>query len=153
MTYQKKEDIVLYNPKKGKEFTEKIIRQSPPDINWVPLINLTTNQVHELIKKSKVYIDFGSHPGKDRFPREAASLGCCVITGKRGAAKYHQDVPINDKYKFDDKTKNIPDIIEQIKFCLANYSSEVNNFSDYRSFIKNEKRIFSEDVKKIFRQE
>ena len=29
--------------------------------------NLTTKQVKELLLKSKVYIDFGNHPGKDRY--------------------------------------------------------------------------------------
>ncbi|MFM9745183.1 hypothetical protein ACKI2C_47345, partial [Streptomyces brasiliscabiei] len=71
---------VLYNPKKGIEFTKKLIDAAPDDIDWVPLINLTNDQVADYLSTSKLYIDFGNHPGMDRFPREAATCGCCVIT-------------------------------------------------------------------------
>lgn len=36
---------------------------------------------------------FRQPPGKDRMPREAAMPGCCVITGKRGAAANPFDIP------------------------------------------------------------
>ena len=89
----KKDDIVLYNPKKGFEFTHKLMEQGK-DIDWVAIEGMTTEEVQELMKRSKVYIDFGNHPGKDRIPREAAMSFCCVITGKRGSAAFSEDVPI-----------------------------------------------------------
>ena len=42
------------------------------DLRWVPLIGMTTEEMRSCMSKSKVYIDFGNHPGKDRIPREAA---------------------------------------------------------------------------------
>lgn len=147
--YSKKEDIVLYNPKKGYEFTKQIIDKSP-QFNWVPIQNMTTDQVRDLLLKSKVYIDFGNHPGKDRFPRETAMCGCCVITGKRGAAKFEEDVPIFDEFKFDDVDENIPKIVNKIESCLNNYKEEVVKFNNYKVFISNEKSKFNDDVKKIF---
>ena len=147
--YSKKEDIVLYNPKKGFEFTEKIIEKTP-EIKWIPIENMTTEQVKELLLKSKVYIDFGNHPGKDRFPRETAICGCCVITGTRGAAKFENDVPILKEFKFNDDDKNIDIIIEKIKSCLNNYENEICKFEKYRNFISSEKEKFNDDVKNIF---
>ena len=144
-----RENIVLYNPRKGFKFTKKIIEQSN-GICFVPLQNMTTEQVKEILLKSKVYIDFGNHPGKDRFPREAAMCGCCVITGKRGSAKYHEDVPIGDEFKFEDKKQNIKNIITKIEQCISNYDKEVSKFSDYKLFIKGEKTKFEKDVKNIF---
>lgn len=147
--YSKKEDIVLYNPKKGLEFTEKIIKRTP-EIKWIPIQNMTTEQVKELLLKAKVYIDFGNHPGKDRFPRETAVCGCCVITGMKGAAKFENDVPILDEFKFNDDENNIEKIIEKIKSCLNNYESEICKFEKYRKFILSEKEKFNSDVKNIF---
>lgn len=147
--YLKKEDNVLYNPKKGYKFTKLLIEKSP-ELNWIPIQNMTTEQVKELLLKSKVYIDFGNHPGKDRFPRETAMCGCCVITGKRGAAKYEKDVPILEEFKFDDDEKNIDKIIEKIKQCLNNYENEINKFEEYRKFIASEKEKFNADVRDIF---
>lgn len=145
-----KEDLVLYNPKKGFEFTKKIIDKSP-DLNWVPIQNMTTEQVKELLLRAKVYIDFGNHPGKDRFPRETAMCGCCVITGKKGAAKFKEDVPILDEFKIDDKESNIDVIIDKIKCCINNFEEEIKKFDGYRNFILNEKSEFNNDVKKIFK--
>ncbi|MDK8261420.1 hypothetical protein [Lactobacillus delbrueckii] len=150
--YAKRNKIsrVLYNPKKGKEFTQKLIDMAPESIKWVPLINLSNEQVADYLSSSKLYIDFGNHPGMDRFPREAATCGCCVITDKRGSAKFKEDVNIPDQYKFEDKEENIPAILKQIEYCLANYDVATKDFENYRSIIKGQKSRFTEDVKKIF---
>ncbi|MFV9510454.1 hypothetical protein [Tepidibacillus sp. LV47] len=145
----KREDIVLYNPKKGYSFTEKLMKIAP-DLKWVPLVNLSRSEVINYLQKSKVYIDFGNHPGKDRFPREAAICGCCVITGKRGSANYYEDVPIPEKYKFADTEENLYKIIDCIRDCLDNYDQRKKDFEEYRQFIINEEEKFKQDVQKIF---
>jgi len=147
----KKENIVVYNPKKGFSFTKKIIKAAS-DIKFVPLINMTRKQVIQTLQKAKVYIDFGYHPGKDRIPREAAILGCCVITGKRGSAKYFEDVPIPEEYKFEDKEENIPAIVNKIKDCFDNFNERYKDFDHYRKIIKDEPRKFLEDLRKIFKK-
>jgi hypothetical protein len=144
-----KKDIVVYNPKKGFDFTKKII-SSAKDIKFIPLIKMTREEIIKTLQRAKVYIDFGNHPGKDRIPREAAILGCCVITGKRGSAEFFEDVPIPDEYKFEDKEENIPKIIEKIKDCFKNFEERYKDFEYYREYIKNEPQRFIEDLKKIF---
>lgn len=145
----KRLNAVLYNPKKGLAFTQKLMKAAP-DIKWIPLQNMTTEQVKETLLHSKVYIDFGNHPGKDRFPREAAMCGCCVITGKRGSAKFFEDVPIDNEFKYDESAKTIPLIISKIRECLDNYETESSKFNGYREFIKGEYQTFQDDVKSIF---
>lgn len=145
----KRKNIVLYNPKKGYKYTKKLIKYSP-DIQWIPLIGLSNKQVLDYLTSGKVYIDFGNHPGKDRFPREAAICGCCIITGKRGAASFKQDIFIPEQYKFNDNTDNIPKIIKKIRFLLKNYNEAINDFDNYRKKISNEKDEFKRECKKIF---
>lgn len=147
--YIKKENIVLYNPKKGYEFTKKIIEKSP-HIRWVALKNLSRKEMSNLLLKSKVYIDFGNHPGKDRIPREAAISGCCVITGLRGSAKYYEDVPINNEYKIKDSEDNIIEIINKIQNIFENFEENYLNFEEYRKYILNEEKVFNQNVKYIF---
>ena len=144
-----KEDLVLYNPKKGYEFTKKLIFQSPT-FKWVPIENMTRHQVQELLKKAKVYIDFGSHPGKDRIPREAALAGCCVITGRQGSAAYYEDVPISDDFKFKEDTHTIPAICNKISECFANYENMSQRFESYRRIIANDKSTFELEVRTQF---
>ncbi|WP_088188405.1 hypothetical protein [Desulfosporosinus sp. FKA] len=145
-----REGNVLYNPKKGIEFTNKLMVQSP-NFNWIPIQNMTTDEVRELLRRSKVYIDFGNHPGKDRFPREAAISGCCVITGKRGSSAYYQDIPISDEFKFDDSDVNVKPIVEKIRECLMNYDEEFKKFEEYRHLIRGEYELFKKDVATIIK--
>lgn len=144
-----RKDVVLYNPKKGVEFSEYLMKLDT-SISWVPLVNLTNIQVRELFVNSKVYVDFGNHPGKDRIPRETAYCGCCVITGKRGSAKFYKDVSIPDKYKFDDIKINGQEIIDCIKDIFENYDDRRKDFQEYRNIIKEEYDQFNADIKKIF---
>lgn len=146
---QRKENIVIYNPKKGWIFTRKLIASSP-DIKWVPIQNMNRTQVKETMQKAKVYVDFGFHPGKDRIPREAAMCGCCVITGKQGSAGFYGDVPINEKeYKFNQKNKDIPKILEKIHYLLDNYDFSIDDFAHYRECIAKEKSEFVQDALNI----
>lgn len=143
-----KKDQVIYNPMKGKEFTESLIALAP-DIRWIPLQKMTPPQIAALMAESKLYIDFGHHPGKDRIPREAALNGCLVITNRKGAAGNKNDLPIPDSYKFEQSKKNKEQIVSKIRFCLANYASLQHEFSDYREKIKAEEHIFEEELKAV----
>ncbi len=145
----KKENIVAYNPK-GSDFSEKI-KEYAKDITFIPIINMNKEDVAAMFRRAKVHINFGSHPGKDRITREAAFLGCCVITGKRGGAKYYEDIPISDEYKFDDKEENIPGIVNRIKNCFDNYNEEYKNFEIYRKIVENEKNYSIKALRTIFK--
>lgn len=145
----KRKDYVLYNPKKGRDYVEKLMGKSP-DINWIPIENMTTDRVMELMSESKIYVDFGNHPGKDRIPREAAASGCVVITGRKGSAAYREDVTIPEKYKIDEETVSADRVIDLIKQCIEDYEVISDEFEEYRIRIKSEKNEFIESIKKCF---
>ncbi|MCC8145608.1 MAG: hypothetical protein LIO93_04040 [Bacteroidales bacterium] len=147
--YSLRKDIVLYNPAKGFEFTQKLIKVAP-HINWTPIKSMTRHQVIELMGKAKVYIDFGLHPGKDRLPRECAMNGLCIITGMKGAAAFYEDICIPAKYKFDERTCNKMDVIHCIEDLLINYETRIKDFSMYSRRIQEEKSEFESQVKILF---
>jgi hypothetical protein len=140
-----KQNIVCYNPAKGQQITNEIIK-SYPHISFVPLTNMDEHQIIETLKSSKVYIDFGNHPGRDRIPREAAILHNCVIVGFKGSASFYNDIPINNTYKFIN-IDNIGDIIEK---CFNNFDNHINDFSLYRKNIKHQKEQLFNQVKQYF---
>ncbi len=145
----KKEDFVCFNPKKGVEYTKQIISASP-DINYVPLINMSQNEMKTTLSKAKVYIDFGEHPGKDRIPREAAFLGACVLVGKRGSASNNLDVPIPTEFKFDASDFQPSLVVEKIKDCFSNFEKNQGLFDNYIKKISDEQSRFKTDVKNVF---
>ncbi|MBR1420790.1 MAG: hypothetical protein IJ575_07050 [Selenomonadaceae bacterium] len=142
-------DQIVYNPKKGFELTKKLI-DSAKDLKFIPIQNMNSDQVQDLLAKSKIYIDFGNHPGKDRIPREAAVSHCVVITGKRGSAGNEIDIPIPPDFKFDDSIGNdekiIPKIIERLRTILKNFKAEHDRQNSYRDSIYAEPMKFIHDV-------
>jgi hypothetical protein len=145
-----RQDIVVYNPKKGVRRTRALMRRHP-DLRFVALENMTPAQVSELLGKAKVYIDFGHHPGKDRAPREAALAGCCVITGRRGAASNAADIPIPPAYKLDDSSgaylETFRPLVESI---FTEFVSHASEFHLYRDSIRGEHARFQHQVRAIF---
>lgn len=140
-----KQNIVCFNPKKGYEYTDAIIKMLP-NVKFVPLINMSRQQVVDTLKISKVYIDFGHHPGKDRFPREAALMDNIVIAGLRGSARFYNDLPFDPSYKFD----NLEAAANKIVDCLTNYDERIKDFSRYRQIIRLQEEEFLLQTRQIF---
>lgn len=138
-----KEDLVVYNPKKGIKFVKRL-KQYCPEYKFIPIINMNRHEVIDLLKRAKVYIDFGFHPGKDRIPREAAFLGCCVLTNTMGSCLNNIDVNIPSEYKFEGE--NFEEIRLKIKECFENYQFHVTAFDEYRAEIKDQESKFNSEV-------
>ncbi len=142
-----KEDLVVYNPKKGASFTKKLIRASP-DLTFAPIIGMSRQEVIRLLLRAKVYIDFGNHPGKDRIPREARMAGCVVVTGTDGAARFDADIPIQEKIPA--RSENIRTIRNLIGTVMSDYATFNSRQSAYAEQIKREKGDFVAQVKSLW---
>lgn len=145
----KKENIVVYNPSKGFSFTRHILKKNQK-FKFVPIKDLNKKDVINLLKKAKIYIDFGNHPGRDRLPREAALCGCCVITNKRGSANFNEDVPIPEKYKLIDEYGNVTKILKLTTDIMNNFEYHHNNFNTYRNFCKEINNVAESQIDSIF---
>jgi hypothetical protein len=145
----KKENIILYNPSKGICYTKKLIEQMP-DYKFVALKGFDREQLNSIFDRAKLYIDFGPFPGKDRLPREAAIHNCCIITGKFGASRYFEDVPIYSKYKFDLTHASYNAIKQRIVETLTNYNDCIKDFEYMRQTIKKEQENFYREIDNIF---
>ena len=145
-----RENLIVYNPLKGRRRTHKLQRIYP-DFEYVPIEGMTPVQVSELLNRAKIYIDFGHHPGKDRLPREAAIAGCCVVTGRQGAAKYYDDVPILEKYKLDDNSDCFLSQFGPLVLAIfESFDTHCIDFDPYRNKIKSEPSVFRDQVRRIF---
>jgi hypothetical protein len=141
----RRHNIVLFNPKKGIEFTRKIIG-AYPEFAFLPLHGLNHAGMRAILGCAKLYIDFGHHPGKDRMPREAARAGCCILTSRSGSAGHQADMPIPDDYKFDASEKEIPNIGGMIESIFSDFSAHSARFDAYRQHIAGEKGVFETEV-------
>ena len=143
-----REERIFY-PARGKWFTQWL-RHWAPDLAWQEITGFTSAEVKVLFQTSKLYVDFGSHPGKDRMPREAATHGCCIITGRRGSAGNAFDVPIQTRYKFRDSRLHVPKIVRAIRATLVEYDQREADFATYRRIIAGEAGEFLAQVARAF---
>lgn len=145
-----REDLIVYNPKKGVRRTRALMRRHP-DLRFVAMEKMTPAQVSELLGRAKVYIDFGHHPGKDRAPREAALAGCCVVTGRHGAAANSTDIPIPAAYKLDDSSDAYLETFRPLVASIfRDFERHTRQFEPYRERIRGEHARFEEQVQAIF---
>ncbi|WP_075501829.1 hypothetical protein [Candidatus Pelagibacter communis] len=149
LSLKDKENTICYYPVKSSSFMNRIIEKNP-NLKFVPLYNYSIKEIIEILSKSKIYIDFGYHPGVDGLPREAAILRNCILTNKEGSAFYSEAVPIYEQYKFDEKQKNLIRIKKKINYIFDNFEDELKNFEHYVGILENEESIFKSRVAKIF---
>lgn len=144
-----KQNIIAYNPKKGFETTRRL-RARFPQFDFAAIENMTEQQVSDLLSRSKIYIDFGSHPGKDRIPREAAMAGCCVITGRRGSAANPVDVPIPEKYKIPETASDFYARFEMLVMGIfSDFETASGDFDAYRDRTRQERAVFEGEVSNL----
>lgn len=144
-----REDLVVYNPAKGRRRTESILNAL--DVQAVPIQNMARSEVLALLSRAKVYLDFGGHPGKDRIPREAVAAGCCILTNLRGAAGNGVDVPIPEEFKIDDHRRGFyRGAVDRIHALVDGFDTYAPMFDAYRDSIAAERDEFRADVKMIF---
>ena len=93
--------LIAYNPKKAPDALHHLIADRGGRA-WIPLEGLDKPALADLLREVRVSIDFGPHPGRDRLPREAALCGAVVITGRRGAAAFADDIPLAASYRLDE---------------------------------------------------
>jgi hypothetical protein len=145
-----RDNVILFNPHKGINITSKLMKAYP---EWVfkPLKGYNREQLAEIFLSSKIYIDFGHHPGKDRLPREAAIHGCCVITGVYGSASNSVDLPFPDKYKLNDQNSSfIKEFGAIVNNCFINFEHVINDFLLYREIISKEQIVFDQQFISAF---
>jgi hypothetical protein len=150
-----REDLVVFNPAKGRKRTKAILRAldrsggRKPQI--VPIKGMTRDEVCDLLGRAKLYLDFGGHPGKDRIPREAAALGACVLVNRRGSAANPVDVPISPNFKVDDREPGFEKLaVDRIHMLIEDYEHQASRFDDYRHSIALEPATFLDDVRSVF---
>lgn len=142
-------NVVVYNPKKGYAETARLIRASP-DIEFSKLEGMTRHQLRGALDSARVYIDLGVHPGKDRIPREAAMRGAVVVVARRGAARYFEDVPLDDAYKVRCGRLSVPRIRRLIKDIFVNFERHQAAQEPYRRAIAAEPAEFRRQVQAVF---
>jgi hypothetical protein len=147
----KKKITILYNPRKGKERALALAAQMP-HIKFIPLTDMTSSKVQETMQKSRLYMDFGHHPGKDRMPREAANQGCVVMCRTAGAAQFFEDVPLPQHLMFNDFDLLQGNLAQRVQSILTDgFEDAWKSMDRYRNLLDSEPKLMLQKVQTVFK--
>lgn len=148
-----KEDLIVYNPSKGVNFIRRVItkfQRVMPGVSVIPLEGFSKEELVDILRRSKVFLQFGYFPGRERLPREAVLLGNVLLLGGKGAVWDDVDFPIDRMYKFHTFLWNIPSVVDMLKKAVVYWDKFEKDFDKFRSVLRNQKSVFLKQVKRIF---
>lgn len=128
----------------------KLIHDLCADIQVVRIVGMSRQEVYNHFDSSRVFIDLGNLPGRDRMAREALVRGSNVILSSSGSGFYEEDYAIPSIYRpspFD-----LPKICRLAVHMSLNPDQHYDQFSLAREKIKNEKYLFDSEVLQGFSQ-
>ena len=134
----RKENIVCFNA--TKDIITPVLCEDA-GFEHIGIAGMSTAEVMRTLRRCKVYVDLGFHPGTECIPREAAMSGCVVVTNKCGSAAYAECVPIEEKVVRE------PELYDLIPAVFADYDRYFEKQSQYRDFIRGQKAEFERQVR------
>lgn len=135
---------VMVNPAKGQEFIDEF-KTKNPDLEVFGMRYQPQHEVHQELQQSEIYIDFGHHPGRDRFPREAALCGAIVLSTRMGSATNYMDMSLDDFYKFN----TVDEASHKVREILMDLPNHHKNQEEYVDIIKHQKFAFKTEVRAL----
>ncbi len=139
----REQNVVSYNGAKGKWKIDDL-RRHLPEVHFVPIENMTFDQVRETLARSSLYVEIGKLPGRDRLPREAANLGTPTILLARGSGYCWADFPLGEKYRFaytEDWADHMAPVIAE---TLKDYSEINATQADFRAWVASEPKRYDQ---------
>lgn len=115
-----------------------------PNVDVRMIVGMSRADVYSTISSSRLYVDFGNFPGKDRMPREALLFNTNILLSNSGSADYDDDFPIDKRYKLnpDDHVN----VVATINNMLNNYDAHVPFFKRAKDNVDSEYLNFSNEV-------
>jgi len=151
---RRKLNVVSFNARKAFDIVYKIARRIEHyGIKVVPLKNIGKSGMIRALSVSKVFIDIGHHPGRDRPAREAAALGNIVLVNRSGGYYFYEDMPTPEEYvvycrSLTCKEVNIASLAENIIEIVENYQTHFEKFKPFVEYVRLiEPKLYLEDLK------
>jgi len=131
-------DLVSFSLK-GSDYFD-FYREMLNEYNCVQIRDMTKEKSMEVLANSRLYIDLGGQPGRDRLPREAALLEAHVMLNNAGAASFYWDAPLSASFKFS--VKDSYRAVEKIRTYLHAKPKPNSSQLIYRNWAKCQYALF-----------
>ena len=124
------------------------IRDAAPEADIVLIADMPRDEVYGHFASSRLFVDLGSFPGKDRMAREALSLGANVVIAAAGAGRHAEDYRFPDAYRW--RMADIDELVALAVDMLRRPEDHSRKFDPARVAIRNEKAVFEVETRAAF---
>jgi len=147
-------DVITWNSRKAYPVAFRLAKLLRRRFKVIDLYNVGKRNMIKVLSISKIFIDIGFHPGRDRPVREAVALGNLALVNDHGGYYFEEDCPIPAKFKIrcnlDYLFKVDPrEIYENIVFWINNFDEYIKEFEGMRKYIVSEPQLFISNVKTL----
>lgn len=102
---------------------------------------MSREQVYDALGRSKLFIDLGNFPGKDRMAREALLRGCCVFALDAGAAR---DYALPDEFYF--KPEHVDQVYAAARLVVDDHAHHFALQRTALEAVTRERLVFEREV-------
>ena len=140
---------IAYLPSKARG-AENVLQDLSVHYRIIALEGMDRSGIIAALSNSKIFLDCGNQPGKDRVPREAALCGAIPLVRHEGAARFAMDVPLpQDLLVSTDAFFNSARLRQTIEAVLADPTRFDGPLDAYRRTIDGERDQFKNDVAQL----
>jgi hypothetical protein len=151
-----KSNVIAWNSRKAYPVAPKLVNILRKRGHIVlELKNVGKERMIKILLKSKVFIDVGIHPGRDRPPREAIALDSITIINNHGGCYHYEDCAVPEKFKWNcyfDCKLDYNKHVEDIEHYLENYEYYIKQFQVSKQLVLSEPYVYQSDVKHIIKR-
>jgi len=153
--YDEKIDAVAWNARKAYPIAFRLVKMlRKRGLTVFDLKNLGKDRMIKVLSRTKIFIDIGIHPGRDRPLREAVVLDNIAIINNHGGYYHYDDCMIPTEFKLNcyldfDRKINYHKLCTNIEHYLENFEYYIKKFHHFKQYIMQEPYIFLSDVKHL----
>jgi len=155
INHEKKVNAIAWNTRKAYPIAFKLVHiLRRHGFSVYDLANVGKQNMINLLSKTKLFLDIGIHPGRDRPIREAIALDNIAIVNNHGGYYYFEDCMIPSEFKWDcyfDCKTDIKGYASIIDNYLENYDYYIKKFQNFKQYILEEPSIFLGDMEYLAR--
>jgi hypothetical protein len=150
----KKKDIIVWNSRKAYPLAFKLVKHLKKLYKVYEARNIGREGMLKLLSYSKLFIDIGIHPGRDRPLREAIALWNIALVNNHGGYYNNEDCMVPDEFKLkcylDHRSKvELKDVLKSIREYISNYHYYIEEFHEFRKYIFSEPELYVNDVQAL----
>jgi hypothetical protein len=150
VNHHEKIDAVAWNVRKAYPMAFKLVKAlRRRGFTVFDLKNVGKDRMIKILSKTKIFLDIGIHPGRDRPPREAVALDNITIVNNHGGCYHFADCMIPAEFKWDcylDHDIDYHKSIDNIEHYLENFEYYIKKFHGFKQYIMQEPCLFLNDV-------